>query len=134
MRFRGGYDVMPAGRPAGRVEVLPEPDSLYLPLRSRRFEFSELCAEDGQRVQASHVLARDQENYSVPLLAPREGTVSGSSDPALISVAIIFIALVLSSSTASNFVFSKTIPPCSCCGFMLKVIRNLVPRFRSRSS
>ena len=75
MRFRGGYDVMPAGRPAGRVEVLPEPDSLYLPLRSRRFEFSELCVEDGQRVQAGHVLARDQGNYSVPLLAPREGTV-----------------------------------------------------------
>ncbi len=75
MRLRGGYDIMLAGRPAGRVEVLPEPDVLYLPLRSRRFVFAELCVKDAQRVAIGHVLARDPENYSVPLLAPREGTV-----------------------------------------------------------
>ncbi len=66
---------MLAGKPDERVEVLPEPDKLYLPLRSRRFVFSELCVKDAQRVAIGHALARDPGNYSVPLLAPREGTV-----------------------------------------------------------
>ena len=66
---------MLAGKPADRVEVLPEPDMLYLPLCSRRFVFSELCVKDAQRVAIGQVLARDPENYSLPLLAPREGTV-----------------------------------------------------------
>ena len=73
MRFRGGYDIMLAGKPVERVEVLPEPKVLYLPLRSRRFVFSELCVKDAQRVESGHALARDPENYSVPLLAPRGG-------------------------------------------------------------
>ena len=75
MRLRGGYDILLAGRPAGRVEILPEPDALYLPLRSRRFTFCQLCVKDGQRVHPGQVLARDTANYSVPLLAPRGGTV-----------------------------------------------------------
>ncbi len=74
MKLRGGYDVLLAGKPAERVEVLPEPTALYLPLRSRRFIFSEVCVTDGQRVAAGQVLARDLDNYSVPLLAPRGGT------------------------------------------------------------
>lgn len=75
MKLRGGYNISLAGRPSGYVELLPEPETLYLPLRSRRFTFSRTCVEEGQRVQVGHVLARDDENYSVPLLAPREGTV-----------------------------------------------------------
>lgn len=75
MKFNGGYNVWLKGRPSAEVEVLPEPDVLYLPLKSRRFAFSELCVEDGQRVLPGQVLAKDQENYSVPLLAPRAGTV-----------------------------------------------------------
>ncbi len=66
---------MLAGKPAGRVEVLPEPDVLYLPLSSRRFKFTELCVTDAQQVTMGQVLARDPANYSVPLLAPRTGTV-----------------------------------------------------------
>ena len=66
---------MLAGKPTELVEVLPEPDVLYLPLRSRRFTFCELCVKDRQRVPAGQALARDPENYSIPLLAPRAGTV-----------------------------------------------------------
>ncbi len=75
MKLRGGYNISLAGRPAGRVEVLPEPDVLHLNLKSRRFTFSELSVKDGQRVYPGQILARDSGNYSVPLLAPREGTV-----------------------------------------------------------
>ncbi len=74
MKFKGGYNISLAGRPAGRVEVLPEPDVLHLSLKSRRFTFSELTVKEGQRVYPGQVLARDPGNYSVPLLAPREGT------------------------------------------------------------
>jgi len=76
MKLRGGYDISMAGRPSGYVELLPEPDVLYLPTRSRRFTFSQTCVEEGQRVTPGQVLARDPDNYSAPLLAPREGTVS----------------------------------------------------------
>ncbi len=75
MKFRGGYNIRLAGRPTDHVEVLPEPEALYLPLHSRRFEFSELNVSDGQQVDMGQVLARDPENFSLPLLAPRGGTV-----------------------------------------------------------
>ena len=75
MKFRGGYNIRLQGRPAGRVELLPEPEILHLPLRSRRFSFSEIRVEEGQRVLPGHVLARDPGNFLVPLLAPRAGTV-----------------------------------------------------------
>jgi len=75
MKHRGGYNIGLAGRPAGRVEVLPEPDVLYVPLRSRRFSFTERLVQEGQSVRPGHALARDPANYRVPLLAPRAGTV-----------------------------------------------------------
>lgn len=75
MKFRGGYNILLAGRPGWEVKVLPEPGVLYLPLRSQRFAFSELCVEDGQRVNGGDVLAKDPNNYAVPLLAPQAGTV-----------------------------------------------------------
>ncbi len=75
MKLRGGYNVPLQGRPAGRVETLPEPEVLHLPLSSRRFAFSQLAAEEGQRVLPGQVLARDPDNHAVPLLAPRAGTV-----------------------------------------------------------
>lgn len=75
MKLKGGYNIRVAGRPAGTVEVLPEPDTLYLPLQSRRFGFSEICVKDGEQINPGHAVARDPENYSVPLLAPRAGTV-----------------------------------------------------------
>ena len=61
------------GRPAGAVQRLPEPKEIYLPLRSHRFSFSDICVEDGQSVSDGDVLAKDPDNYSVPLLAPRGG-------------------------------------------------------------
>ena len=75
MKSRGGYNILLKGRPNGTVEPLLEPDVLYLPLQSRRFTFSKLCVEDSERVRAGQILAQDPLNYSVPLLAPRAGTV-----------------------------------------------------------
>ncbi len=75
MRLRGGYDVFLSGRPDSALEVLPEVASLYLPLESRRFSFSDIRVIHGQRVRPGEVLARDADNYSVPLLAPRAGVV-----------------------------------------------------------
>ena len=75
MKFRGGYDVFIEGRPSAKVEVLPEPKVLYLPLTSRRFTFSEICVTEGQAVGTGATLAKDSDNYGIPLLAPRGGTV-----------------------------------------------------------
>jgi Na+-transporting NADH:ubiquinone oxidoreductase subunit NqrA len=75
MKLKGGYNVLLEGRPEDRVEVLPEPESLYLPLYSRRFSFNEICVEDGRQVSAGDIIARDSNNFAVPLLAPRGGTV-----------------------------------------------------------
>ena len=74
MKLRGGYNIRITGRPSREVEVLPEPDALYLPLQSRRFTFTQLCVEDGDRLSPGQIIAEDPENYSVPLLAPRAGT------------------------------------------------------------
>ncbi len=63
------------GRPGGEVKLLPEPEALFLPLRSQRFEFSEICATEGQRIEPGDVLAKDPGNHAIPLLAPRAGTV-----------------------------------------------------------
>lgn len=75
MRLRGGYNILLAGKPSAEVHVLPEPRVLYLPLSSRRFIFSEIRVNEGQRVKPGHVLAEDPKNYYVPLVAPRAGTV-----------------------------------------------------------
>ncbi len=76
MKLKGGYDVCLSGRPEKVVEELPEPETLYLPLKSRRFNFSELCVKDGQQVLSGQALAKDPDNYSVPLIAPRAGKVN----------------------------------------------------------
>jgi Na+-transporting NADH:ubiquinone oxidoreductase subunit NqrA len=75
MRFRGGYNISLQGRPDGAIKVMPEPDVLYLPLCSQRFAFNELNVKDGQKVNSGDVLAKDTDNYAVPLLAPRAGTI-----------------------------------------------------------
>ena len=54
---------------------MPEPKVLYLPLRSERFKFTDIRVKNGQKVTGGDVLASDPENYAVPLLAPRSGTV-----------------------------------------------------------
>ena len=76
MKLRGGYDVLLGGRPAAVVRRGGEPEELYLPLRSDRFLFSDVCVEDGQNVNDGDVLAKDPDSYAVPLLAPRGGKVN----------------------------------------------------------
>jgi len=73
MKFKGGYNVLLQGKPDGAVQTMPEPDKLYLPLRSERFQFSSLAVKEGQQVQAGDVLATDPDNFDIPLLAPRTG-------------------------------------------------------------
>ena len=54
---------------------MPEPKALYLPLYSERFKFTDIRVKNGQNVSGGDVLATDPDNYSVPLLAPRSGTI-----------------------------------------------------------
>ena len=75
MRFKGGYNILLKGKPQRSVTVMPDPDVLYLPLHSRRFKFSELCVKEGEKVNGGDILAKDPDNYGVPLLAPRAGKV-----------------------------------------------------------
>ncbi len=75
MRFRGGHNVLLHGRPAPTIKTMPEQKVLCLPLWSRRFTFGDVAVENGQRVNAGDVLARDRGNHGVPLLAPRAGRV-----------------------------------------------------------
>ena len=80
MKFRGGHNILLSGRPEAVVRVMPEPEVLYLPLRSRRFLFSEVVVKDGQRVNNGDTLAKDPDNYGVPLLSPRAGVVRLNKD------------------------------------------------------
>jgi len=75
VKFRGGYNILLKGRPDDTVKVMPEPKVLYLPLRSERFKFSEILVKEAERVNGGDALAKDPDNYDVPLLAPRSGTV-----------------------------------------------------------
>jgi len=74
-KFRGGYNLRMAGRPSDRIETPADPTNLYLPLQTPRFTFSEITVGDGDEVQPGQILAKDPANYSVPLIAPRAGTV-----------------------------------------------------------
>jgi len=75
VRFRGGYNILLKGKPASAVTAMPEPKVLYLPLRSERFTFTDIRVKNGQKVTGGDVLASDPDNYAVPLLTPRSGTV-----------------------------------------------------------
>ncbi len=75
MKFRGGYNLFLTGKPSGEIKDLPQPEALYLPLFSPRFNFSQINVEDGTEVTQGQVLANDPANHAVPLLAPRAGTV-----------------------------------------------------------
>jgi Na+-transporting NADH:ubiquinone oxidoreductase subunit A len=76
MGLRGGYNILLEGRPGRSIKVMPEPDELFLPLQSNRFNFSDLCVNNGQRVTPGDILAKDPANHAVPLLAPRAGNVN----------------------------------------------------------
>ncbi len=79
LKDKDGYNVWQAGRPASIVKVLPEPATLCLPLVTPRFAFSRICAQDGARAAGGDILAEDPENFGIPLLAPRAGTVRMSA-------------------------------------------------------
>jgi len=75
-KVRGGYDIRLAGRPSRTIQQIVPPQRLLLPRRTRRFLFGQACVEEGARVKAGDVLARDGKNFDLPLVAPMGGTVS----------------------------------------------------------
>lgn len=75
LTYRGGYNVLMAGKPSGDIMELPNPDVLRIPLFSRRFSFSRTLVKDGDQVRQGQILAEDPDNCSVPLLSPASGTV-----------------------------------------------------------
>jgi Na+-transporting NADH:ubiquinone oxidoreductase subunit NqrA len=75
MKFRGGYNILLKGKPAGIIKEMPEPKVLYLPLSSERFTYNDVRVKEGQTVGGGDILARDTDNYGIPLLAPRAGVV-----------------------------------------------------------
>lgn len=86
MRFRGGYDIEFHGKPEGFLEEAAFPENLYLPLESKSFNFSVLCVSHGQRVALGDVLAKDPDNYDVPLLSPCDGEVDLEKTPGHITL------------------------------------------------
>lgn len=75
MKLRGGYKILPTGRPNESIRTMPTPSELYIPLKSKRFDFSEAAVRSGDKVAIGDVLARDPDNFALPLLAPASGTV-----------------------------------------------------------
>jgi Na(+)-translocating NADH:ubiquinone oxidoreductase A subunit len=73
LKFQGGYNISLEGRPDRKVKVTANPEKLFLPLRSQRFNFTEVCVVDGEQVHIGEILARDPDNYDIPLLAPLSG-------------------------------------------------------------
>ena len=75
MKLRGGYNIRLAGRPAGRIDALDQPEILLLPQRSRRVRFNKLLVKSGQSVRCGQVLAVATGQFDLPLLAPMDGVV-----------------------------------------------------------
>ncbi|MEI6876508.1 MAG: hypothetical protein WCL50_15415, partial [Spirochaetota bacterium] len=86
MKTRGGYNIRLKGKPSKDLIALKEPTILHLPLKTRRFTFTELHVEDSDRVIQGAVLASDPENQHIPLLAPRGGTVNLTKAPGHITI------------------------------------------------
>jgi Na(+)-translocating NADH:ubiquinone oxidoreductase A subunit len=76
MKFDGGYNVMLEGEPAAGIVPYEKPEMLFLPLFSDALDFSLLQVEHGEEVAKGQILAKDPVNFSVPLLAPMDGTVN----------------------------------------------------------
>ena len=62
------------------------PESLYLPLKSKSFHFSTLCVSHGQRVSLGDVLAKDPDNYDIPLLSSCYGKADLEKTPGHITL------------------------------------------------
>ncbi|MBT8353203.1 MAG: 4Fe-4S dicluster domain-containing protein [Desulfofustis sp.] len=76
MKFDGGYNVLLEGEPATDIASYQKPEALHLPLFSKSLDFSLLLVEHGEEVTKGQILAEDPVNFSVPLLAPMDGTVN----------------------------------------------------------
>ncbi|MHC4986913.1 MAG: 4Fe-4S dicluster domain-containing protein [Planctomycetota bacterium] len=81
MRFRGGYNIKLQGEPSGTLKPVPCPDILYYPLKSKSFHYSQMCVTHGQEVALGDVLAKDPDNYDVPLLSSCAGKVDLEMTP-----------------------------------------------------
>jgi len=81
VKFRGGYNINLHGRPDRLEEGVSLPEALYLPLQSASLHFSAFAVRQGQRVHLGEVLARDPDNFDVPLLSPCCGTVDLQKTP-----------------------------------------------------
>jgi Na(+)-translocating NADH:ubiquinone oxidoreductase A subunit len=80
MKLRGGYNISLAGRPNDSIRTMPTPSELYMPLKSKRFNFTELSVKAGDTVKVGDVLAKDPGNYGIPMLCPVEATVQLQRD------------------------------------------------------
>ncbi len=81
MRLRGGYNIKLQGVPSGSITSAPLPEALYYPLESKSFNYSQVCVTHGQRVGLGGVLAKDPDNYDVPLLSSCSGKVDLETAP-----------------------------------------------------
>jgi Na(+)-translocating NADH:ubiquinone oxidoreductase A subunit len=86
MKTRGGYNIRLKGKPSKGLIALKEPTILLLPLKTRRFSFTEIHVKDAERVVQGAVLASDPETQNLPLIAPRGGTVRLSHTPGHITI------------------------------------------------
>jgi len=81
LRLHGGYNIKLQGAPSGSITSASFPETLYYPLESRSFNYSQVCVTHGQRVGLGDVLAKDPDNYDAPLLSSRSGKVDLEMTP-----------------------------------------------------
>ncbi|MFP4380325.1 MAG: 4Fe-4S dicluster domain-containing protein [Candidatus Sumerlaeia bacterium] len=80
LKIKGGIATNWEGKPAARIADIFTPTHLRLPLASRRILFDKILVQDGDQVEAGHVLARAEKQFDIPLLAPLGGTVTTEKD------------------------------------------------------
>lgn len=87
MRFRGGYNVKISGKPDSEIKSMPAPPKLCIPLNSKRFAFTDIKVQSGDKVSAGAVLAVDPDNFNLPLLSPVDATVELNDDDKCVGLA-----------------------------------------------
>ena len=81
LRLRGGYNIKLQGAPTESLMPAPHPDVLYFPLETNSFNYSQVCVFHGQHVDLGDVLAKDPDNYDIPLLSSCSGKVDLETTP-----------------------------------------------------
>ena len=77
---------MLSGRPDATIRPMPVPDQLCVPLKTKRFNFSNVIVSSGDKVKIGEVLAADPDNFDLPLLAPASASVDLESDTECITL------------------------------------------------